>query len=131
MKILVALAAAIEIPTALVLISYPALFTQLLFGADISAADQALGPLAGFALIALAIACWPSRKAAAPPLSTVLALLAFSLLCVLYLSYRGATGASTGILLWPATIGHAVVALLLLWCWQRQGLSAEGSEGAA
>ena len=118
LKLLVTLAAAIEIPTALVLISYPALFTRLLFGADISAADQALGPLAGFALIALAIACWPSRNVETPPLSTILALLAFSLLCVLYLAYRGATGASAGILLWPATIGHAVVALLLVWCWR-------------
>ena len=116
MKMLVALAAAIEIPTALVLIAYPALFTRLLFGADVSAADQALGPLAGFALIALAVACWPSRNAAAPPLSAVLALLAFSLLCVLYLAYYGATGARTGLLLWPAAAGHAVVALLLLWC---------------
>ena len=117
MKTLVTLAAAIEIPTALVLIFYPALFTRLLFDADISAADQALGPLAGFGLIALAIACWPAQSAVAPAAPAVHALLAFSLLCVAYLAYFGMSGAKTGILLWPAAAGHAVVALILIWCW--------------
>jgi hypothetical protein len=63
MKNLVFLAAALEIPTGAVLIFAPSDFTQLLFGAEMSGPGQALAPLAGFALLALAIACWPLRGA--------------------------------------------------------------------
>ncbi len=117
MKALVALAAAIEIPTGLVLIFDPSVFMRLLFGADMAGSYETLGPLAGFALLALALACWPSRGAAAPAAPAVRALLAFSLLCALYLAYQGVFGARTGILLWPAAASHAIVALALLWCW--------------
>ena len=113
---IVALVAAIEIPTGLVLVFDPFLFMRLLFGIDTTGPDTALGPLAGFALLALAIACWPWRSAAAPAASAVRALLAFSLLCVVYLAYRGVSGAETGVLLWPAAASHAGVAFLLLWC---------------
>lgn len=123
MKMLVTLAAAVEIPTGLVLIFAPSVFMRLLFGADMSGPDRALGPLAGFALLALAIACWPSRAAAAPAVSAIRALLAFSLLCVVYLAYRGVSGDKSGILLWPAAAGHAVIALLLLWCWLTKSAS--------
>jgi hypothetical protein len=117
MKKLVMIAAAVEIPTALILILAPSVFTRLLFAADISDAGKALAPLAGFALFALAIASWPSRGASVPATSAVRALLVFSLLCTVYLAYRGVVGANTGPLLWPAAAGHAVLTLGLLWCW--------------
>lgn len=116
-KNLVAIAAAVEIPTGLVLILAPSVFTRLLFAADMSGPGQAFAPLAGFALLALAIACWPSRGVFAPPASAVRALLAFSLLYTVYLVYRGISGGEIGPLLWPAAAGHAVLTLLLLWCW--------------
>ena len=102
MKTLVAFAAAIEIPTGLVLIFEPSVFMRLLFGVDMSGPDQALGPLAGFALVAFAVACWPAGDSAAPAGSTVWGLLGFSTLCAVYLAYQGVFGTKTGILLWPA-----------------------------
>ena len=116
-KKLVMIAAAVEIPTALILILAPSVFTRLLFAAELSNPGKALAPLAGFALLALAIASWPSRGASAPATSAVRALLVFSLLCAVYLVYRGIAGADPGPLLWPAAAGHAVLALCLLWCW--------------
>ena len=86
----VTVAAAIEVVTGLVLIVRPRLFASLLFGAEFSPAGQALSRLAGFALLALTLACWPrlgvERRAA------VRALFVFSLLSALYLVYLG----------WPA-----------------------------
>jgi hypothetical protein len=117
MKKLVTLAAAIEIPTGLILIFDPGRFMRLLFGVEMPGAGEALGPLAGFAIFALVIACWPSRTAVTPAASAVWALLSFSLLCVAYLAYIGVSGVRAGVLLWPAAVGHAVVALLLLWRW--------------
>jgi len=93
------------------------MFMRLLFGAHVSGPDEALGPLGGFALFALAIACWPSRRAAAPAPSAVLALLVFSLLCAVYLTYQGVYGAKTGSLLWAAAAGHGLVGALLVWRW--------------
>lgn len=116
-KKLVTIAAAIEIPTGLVLILAPSVFTRLLFAADMSGPAQALSPLAGFALFAVAIACWPSRDAAVPSASAVRALLAFSLLCTVYLISQGMSADAIGPLLWPAAAGHAVLTLFLLWCW--------------
>ena len=89
MKNLVILAAALEIPTGMVLIFAPSDFTQLLFGAEMSGAGQALAPLAGFALVALAVACWPVRGVPGPSAAAVRALLAFSFLCAVYLAYQG------------------------------------------
>ena len=117
MKYLVMLAVAIEIPTALVLIFEPSIFTELLFAAESPGPGNALAPLAGFGLVALAIACWPSRAGAAPAASAVSALLAFSLLCAIYLAYRGLSMGESGPLLWPAAGGHTVLGLLLLWHW--------------
>ena len=116
MKKLVIVAAAVEIPTGLVLILAPSIFTRLLFAGDLSDAGEALAPLAGIGLFALAIACWPSG-ASAPAASAVRALLAFSLLCTVYLTYRGVSEDNTGPLLWPAAAGHAVLTILLLWSW--------------
>lgn len=117
MKFLIAFAVAIELPTGLVLILAPAVFMRLIFGHDGSGSDQALGPLAGVALLALAVACWPTHRVASPAKNTVMALLLFSVLCASYLAYHGIAGARIGLLLWPAASGHALVALLLAWHW--------------
>ena len=117
MKKLVILAAAMEIPTGLVLILRPTVFTQLLFGVELSGPGPALGSLGGFALLALVIACWPPRGHSAPSTAAVHALLAFSFLCAAYLAYQGIVGERAGPLLWPAVAGHAALALLLLRSW--------------
>jgi hypothetical protein len=89
MKHLVTFVAAIEIPTGVVLIFKPSVLTNLLFAGELSGPGNALGPLAGFGLVALAIACSPSRGDSAPARSAVRALPIFSLLCAGYLTYCG------------------------------------------
>ena len=107
----IAVAAGIEVGTSLLLIIHPSLFVWLLFAAELSESGQMLGRLAGFALLALALACWPGGGAAVR--SALRALLVFSGLATLYLAYLGIAGALAGILLWPAVALHAALAILL------------------
>jgi hypothetical protein len=104
-------AAGLEVGTGMVLIASPSLFTRLLFGSVLVSPGPGLGRLAGFGLLGLALACWPSRDAASGPSRR--GLLLFSVLCAAYLLYRGVRGGATGPLLWPAAGVHAVLAALL------------------
>jgi hypothetical protein len=61
--------------------------------------------VAGIALIALAIACWPGKA--------LIGMLTYSAAVALYLAYVGLAGAVTGILLWPAVVLHAILTALL------------------
>ena len=61
--------------------------------------------VAGIALIALGVACWPG-----PPL---VGMLIYSAAVTLYLAYVGFAGGLTGILLWPAVILHVILTALL------------------
>ena len=105
----VAVAAAVEIATGLVLTVRPSLFTRLLFGAPLSPAGQALGRLAGFALFGLALACWPTAGRRNQLTSPLLALLAFSALTAAYLVYLSLVRHMAGPLLWPAIALHLVL----------------------
>jgi hypothetical protein len=111
----VAVAAAIEVVTAIVLIIGPALFVRLLFGAELSDAGQALGRLAGFSLLALALACWPGLGIERR--SATWALILFSLLSAIYLVFLGVGSGPAGILLWPAAALHATLSVLLVLGW--------------
>ena len=114
---LLKVAAGVEVGTGIVLIASPSLFTRLLFGSGLASPGPGLGRLAGFALLALAVACWPTRDAAEGP--ALRAMLLFSALCAAYLVYRGIRGGATGPLLWPAAALHAVLALFLARAWRR------------
>jgi hypothetical protein len=114
-----AIAAAVEVGTGLVLIIRPSLFGRLLFGAAFLPPGQAVGRLAGFALVALAWACWPRQSAADPPRSSLGALLGFSILTAVYLAYLGIFRHLGGPLLWPAVALHLVLAILLAAGWLR------------
>ena len=65
--------------------------------------------VAGIALIALGIACWPG-----PPL---VGMLTYSALVTLYLAYLGFAGGLTGIFLWPAVTLHAILSIFLGRLW--------------
>lgn len=71
MKKLLMLAAAGEAAVGLGLVVHPAIVVQLLFGTEIAGAGMVMSRIAGIALIALGIACWPGRamrgRAAAAP----------------------------------------------------------------
>ncbi len=109
----IALAAAIEAGTGLVLVSFPSLFVRLLLGVELSEPGQIVGRLAGFALLALVLACWPGAGTKSTAVSSLRALLVFSVLIALYLVYLGIGTGFVGPLLWPAVVLHTVVAIVL------------------
>ena len=113
---LLILGAVAEAATGLVLIAAPALFGRLLMGAEVSGAGIALGRLAGFALLALGVACWP-RPAATDKTAALRALLTYNLLATVYLLALGLGGVLVGRLLWPAAVAHATYTVLLARAW--------------
>lgn len=113
----IAVAAGVEVVTGFVLIIRPSLFVWLLLGAELSAAGQTLGRLAGFSLLALALACWPRRGAESSSISALRALLVFSLLTTIYLVYLGVRREQMGILIWPAAALHASLTIILARAW--------------
>jgi hypothetical protein len=94
-----------EAATGLAMLIVPSLVGQLLLGEQLTGVAIPVARVAGIALIALAIACWPG-----PPL---VGMLAYSASVTLYLAYLGFAGGLTGVLLWPAVVLHAILTALL------------------
>jgi hypothetical protein len=105
-----ALAAAAEAGTGLLLLAWPSLVVRLLFGADISGIGVVMSRIAGIALIGLGVACWPSNSASQP----LNGMLTYSTLAMLYLTYIGVRGEFAGVLLWPAVVAHAILSAFLV-----------------
>ena len=126
-KTLLGLAAALEGATGLVLMIYPALIAQVLFGEGVSGAGQALSRVAGIALLALGVACWPDREAGNASARSTGAMLTYSLLVTIYLVYLGVVAHLAGILLWPAVVVHAVWIFLVVAAWRHERQSLRGA----
>ncbi len=105
MKRVLIFAAVGEAATGLALLIVPALVGRLLLGEELSGVAIPVGRVAGIALIALAVACWPG-----PPLA---GMLTYSAAVTLYLAYLGFASGSAGLLLWPAVALHAILTALL------------------
>jgi hypothetical protein len=115
---MLAFAAVVEIGTGLVLLAVPAIVVTLLLGAEVTGAGQSLARCFGIALLALGLACWPSRQRAESVWPAFRAMLTYNVLITLYLAYLGTVGHLKGFLLWPGVALHAVVALLLARMWR-------------
>ncbi len=98
-----------EAATGLALLIVPSLVGRLLLGEELTGVATPVARVAGIALIALGIACWPG-----PPL---VGMLTYSTVVTLYLAYLGLAGGLTGVLLWPAVALHAVLSILLGRAW--------------
>ena len=105
MRWVLPLAAVGEAATGLGLLMAPSLVGQLLLGAELTAMAVIVARVAGIALIALGLACWPGTPR--------LGMLVYSAAVALYLAYVGLAGDSAGALLWPAVVLHAVLTALL------------------
>jgi hypothetical protein len=114
MRTLLGLAAVLEAATGLVLMIHPTLVAQLLFGDEVSGAGIKLARVAGAALLALGVACWPGRQAGSGDAPAFRAMFIYSLLVTLYLIYLGGVAHQTGVLLWPAVAVHIAFMLLLV-----------------
>ena len=110
MKKVLIFAAVGEAATGLALLIVPALVGQLLLGEELTGVAIQVARLAGIALIALGIACWPGPA--------LVGMLIYSALVTLYLAYLGFAGGLTGVLLWPAVALHVALSILLgrAWC---------------
>jgi hypothetical protein len=114
-----AFACVVEAVTGLGLVVAPALVARLLLGAEPEGVGALVGQVAGVALIALAIACWPQAGNRA-----YAGMLTYGTLNALLLAEAGSTGAASGTLLWPAVIFHGVMSALLAVAWASSRRSA-------
>jgi hypothetical protein len=105
MKKVLLFAAVGEGVTGLGLLIVPSLVGQLLLGEELTGIAIPVARVAGIALTALAITCWPG-----PP---VLGMLIYSTLVTPYLAYVGSADGLTGVLLWPAVVLHLILTALL------------------
>jgi hypothetical protein len=106
---LLAVAAAGEALTGLVLLVCPPIVVRLLFGAELTGVSIPVARVLGIALIGLGTACWPGPA--------LLGMLTYGALVMLYLLYLGIRGNWVGPLLWPAVVLHAFLTLLLARAW--------------
>ena len=102
-----------EICTGLVLMLDPALVAKLLLGVDATGLAILFGRCFGVSLLALGLACWPDQQTGEVSTAAGGAMLAYNTLIAVYLAYLGTVDHLAGMLLWPAVVLHAVVALLL------------------
>lgn len=105
-----ALASVTEALTGLGLLAAPSVVVKLLLSAEIVGAGIVASRVAGIALIALGVACWPTREVRA----AVVAMLGYNLLVAIYLVAVGLGGEMVGVLLWPAAAVHALLVVPLL-----------------
>lgn len=123
MKPLLALTAVGEGITGLVLLAYPPIVVQLLFGAEIVGVGVVMSRIGGAALLAIGVACWLARKD--PGRHTQQGLLTgvliYDIAAAALLAYVGLYLDMVGIALWPATVLHAALAFWCVVCiWDRQ-----------
>ena len=95
------LTAASEIATGVALLIVPSLVGQLLLGEELTGIAIPVACVAGIALIALGVACWPG-----PPR---IGMLSYGAAIALYLAYLGFAGVWNGVLLWPAVVLHGIL----------------------
>ena len=105
MRKVLALAAVGEAGTGLALLIVPSLVGRLLLGEELTGIAIPVARVAGIALIALGIVCWPGTP--------LVGMLTYSAAVTLYLSYVGFAVGLTGILLWPAVVVHVILTALL------------------
>jgi hypothetical protein len=106
---LLTVCAVVELATGLALLLTPALFSNLLLGIVGTEETNLFARFFGVALIALGIACWPRPLS----IAAVRSMLFYNGVIALYLAYVGVF-VSSGLLLWPAVVFHAVMTALLL-----------------
>jgi len=125
MKRLLILAAVLEAATGLALLIAPSFVARLLLGDGVSGAGTAVGRVAGCALLALGIACWPEKVCAR---GAQRGMLTYGLLITLFLAFLGVQGEGNGPLLWPAVVLHGTLTgLLMRACFAAQRDGHNGS----
>ena len=105
MKKVLVFAAVAEALTGVALLVDPSLVGQVLLGQQLAGVATPAARVAGVALIALGISCWPATP--------LIGMFAYSSVITLYLAYIGFAGEFLGVLLWPVVVLHAILSILL------------------
>ena len=111
-RMLVLVSSAIEAATGAALIAVPVLVGRLLLGVELPGSGIAVARVAGFGLLALGVGCWSRGDVATS--QSIRALFIYNLLAGLFLGYLAVGGVFSGYLLWPGSVLHVILALLLL-----------------
>jgi hypothetical protein len=98
--------------TGLASLIVPSLVGQLLLGEHLTDVAIPMARVAGIALMALGIACWPGGP--------LVGMLTYSASITLYLSYLGFAGGLTGVLLWWAVALHVILTAFLARAFMRR-----------
>jgi len=101
MKRVLVLAAALEAMTGVALLIAPSLLGWLLLGEELAGIAIPVARVAGIALIALGVACWPGLP--------LVGMLTYSAVVTLYLAYLGFAAGLTDFFPWPAVALHFVL----------------------
>jgi hypothetical protein len=109
MKKLLIITGVAEAATGVALMVAPVLVGHLLLGADLAGVAVVVARVAGIALLALGVGCWPGPA--------VLGMLTYNTLGTVYFGWLALGGEWVGPLLWPAVGLHAVIAILLVRTW--------------
>jgi hypothetical protein len=121
MKRVLLLAAVGEAATGVALLIVPSLVGRLLLGEDLTGIAIPVARVAGIALIAFGVACWPGTP--------LVGMLTYSAAVTLYLAYVGLASEWVGSLLWPAVVIHAILTLALARAWlKNQQISRSRSQ---
>ena len=110
MRPVLVVAACVEIATGIALIVAPGLAGDLLVGSGLDAAGTVVARVAGIALLAFGIACWPGPLLAG--------MLVYNIGIAIFLAFAGIAGTVTGIIVWPVVALHLALTVLLLAGWR-------------
>jgi len=111
-KFVVMTATWLEIVAGAVLLTVPDVASRLLFAALPGSAGITLGRCAGIGILALGIACLPSRTGSCG--GAVFGLLVYNVGVAILFAWAGIATTLSGVLLWPAAVLHAFIAAALL-----------------
>ena len=113
MKKMLILTGVLEAATGVALIVAPALVGHWLLGAELAGVAVVIARVAGIALLALGLGCWPG-----PPL---LGMLTYNALVTVFFASLAIGGQWAGPLLWPVVGLHLALTILLGRVWVTGG----------
>jgi hypothetical protein len=114
--ILLIVTAVAEAGTGLLLLVWPPVLIALLLGVDHASPETNIcARVAGAALLAIGVACWIGRSDAhgSAQLGLLIGVFIYDVAAAVILAYTGLFVHLVGIVLWPAVVLHAALAI---WC---------------
>jgi hypothetical protein len=99
--------------TGVAAVLFPTVVCRLLFGAELTAAGDAMARIAGIALLSFVLACWLAQREGEER-RALIALLFYNAMTTVYLAALGVQNEIVGVLLWPAIVAHVLVAALII-----------------